>query len=209
MHSIKLDFQEKIEEAEVLLKHLEEVSFQKQSVQKVAILKSTYIFLLYNIVESTTKLVFERVHEDLYAYNYHQLSEKIQHLYVEFHFKNSTEKQHKKIIDATFSNQLNVPLLDEYKKKIKLFSGNLDARELDNLLKKYGIGVLTCKNKHRLHFIKIKRNKLAHGEEMLKESCRGFTAKELALYGKAVDDSISQLINLADTYLTNKIYLNN
>lgn len=209
MHSIHLDFKEKIEDANMLLRHLEEVSLQKQSVQKVAILKSAYMVLLYNIIESTTQSVFEKIHDDLSNYGYNEFSDKIQNLYVDFYFKNQSAKKYKQTIDDTFSTQLKFPLLDEYKKRINIFSGNLDAQELHKIMSKYGIGALTCKNKKNLVLIKNKRNKLAHGEDTFKNSCRGFTINELNLFGKSVDDSMSQLIDLVNTFLVNKKYLNN
>lgn len=149
----------------------------------------------------------ERVHDDLSIYCYQQLSEKIQHLYINYYFSESSVKKIKQNIDSTFSNKLSLPLMDKYNNKMKLFSGNLDARKINELISKYGIGALTCENKKYLVLIKNKRNKLAHGEEMFKDSCRGFTTRELALYGKAVDDSMSELIDLTEAFLVNKIYL--
>jgi len=207
MLSIRDDFEERIKEADILLKHIEDLSNQTNSVQKSSILKSAYIILLYNIIEATTRLVFERIHDDLSNYSYQQFSEKIQLLFVDYYFKNQSDKKYKSNIDNTFSNALKFPLLEDYTKKVTLFSGNLDARELNKLLKKYGIGALTTRNKHMLLTIKNKRNKLAHGEDMFKDSCRGYTVKELTAFKSAVYNTMKQLINLGDTFLISKIYL--
>lgn len=205
--SVRADFEEKIEEADILLKHVEDLISQNNSVQKSSILKSAYIVLLYNIIESTTRLVFERIHDDLSYCGYQQLSEKIQLLFVDYHFKKQSDKTYKLNIDNTFSNTLKFPVLEDYTKKVTLFSGNLDAKRLNELLKKYGIGPLTSRNKHMLLTVKNKRNKLAHGEDMFKDSCRGYTVKELATLKDAVYSTMKQLIDLGDTFLTSKTYL--
>lgn len=207
MLSIKADFKEKIEEAHILFIHLEDVSNQIRSVQKSSILKSAYVMLLYNIVESTTRMIFERIHESLSECSYDQLSDKIKALYIEFYFSEKYNKKYKEIIDNIISSGLKFPSLDDYTKKVRLFSGNIDSKQLNTIIAKYGIGALTCKNKKNLVLIKNKRNKLAHGNEMFKNSCRELTLSDLALWEKSVFDSMTQLITSAEVFLSQKKYL--
>lgn len=206
MLTIRNELNEKIEEATILLEHIRDITNQVRSVQKASILKSAYVILLYNVVESTTRLIFESVHDNLALYEYYQLSEKIKSIYNKFHFKKYS------IISADdFDyNQLSniyFPLLEEYIKYITLYSGNLDGRELNKIIEKYNIGSITCISKKNLSIIKNKRNKLAHGEEKFKDACRCYTINELNIFKDSVYETMLQLIDQTDTYLSNKRYL--
>lgn len=207
MISVQTELEEKITESSILLNHLQEVENKSGTIQTSAILKSSFVVLLYNIIESTTRVIFEVVHDNLSQYTYNQLSEKSKTLFLNFYFNNHPNKTYKKHIDEILSNKLTFPILDEYTKKISLFSGNLDARFLNDLLKKYGINPLTCNNRKDLLRIKNKRNKLAHGEESFINSCRGFLVRDLIKFQKAVHDTMMQLITNTKAYLENKSYL--
>ena len=207
MISVKSDFNEKMDEANILLDHLDKVSKESHSVVKSAILKSSYVILLYNIIESTTRLTFEVIHDSISLYQYEQFSSEIKSLYVNYYFTKQSSKNHKENLDNVLLKELKFPLIEIYTKKITLFSGNLDARELNKLTKKYGIKPITNRNKKHLLDIKSKRNKLAHGEESFKDSCRGYSIEELATFGKSVNSSMTQLIDKTEVYLNGKNYL--
>jgi hypothetical protein len=205
--SIKSDFEERCNEADILLQHISEMSLTMTgNVQETSILKSAFVILLYNVIESTMTSVLERVHEKISRVHYLDSSDKIKLLIVEFYFKNKNTRHHKLMVDDISNNKLNLPLLSEFTNRINLFSGNLDAREIDNILGRYGIGSITSKDRSKLLFVKNKRNKIAHGEEMFKESCRNSTVSELRDIKKAVSEVLSQVIDLTESYFQYEKY---
>lgn len=209
MFSIKSDFVEKREEADLLLTHISELTAASGNINTVAILKSSFMILLYNMVESTTVLVLDRVHERASRHSYRDLSDKLRKLFVEYYlFKENQSKQIKQL-NSIVDDALLFPEFDEFTRKVNLFSGNLDARELNNLLSRYGIGKVTSKNKEDLLTVKNNRNKIAHGELMLKECCRNSTITELEKIKMAVFDALDQIINLTETYFAQQRYLRN
>lgn len=208
MISISSDFHEKSNEAEVLLSHIRALSIESRgTVQEISILKSAFMLLLYNIIESTTTSILERIHEKVSVVKYQDSSQKLRLLIVEYHFAKGNAKKYKAEIDKITNGDTTLPLFDVFKKKVSLFSGNLDARELNKLLTRYGIGALTHEDKDKLLIVKNKRNKIAHGEEMFKESCRSFTANELDEICKAVLATLNQLIELTRDFFLHKKYL--
>ena len=207
LHTIKDDFEEKRLEADILINHIQDVSNETGSVNTVAILKSAFIILLYNVIESTAVLILERVHEKVSRHQYSELSEQLKKLYIECYMFNESKKKQQVALDLIIGNSLAFPDFEEFTKKINLFSGNLDARELTKIMGRYGIGKITSLNKEKLVIVKNKRNKIAHGEVMFKECCRNSTHKELAAIKTAVFDSLNQMILLTDKYFDQKRYL--
>lgn len=209
MISVKSELSEKKEEANLLLVLTEEVGALDNGVVKAAILKSTFVLLLYNMVESTMSKIFERIHEKLAVEHYQDLAPELQKVWVDFFFvKNSPSLFHRHL-DKTISKNLSFPTLSDFTARIKLFSGNLDAQKLHGLLRQYGIGILQTQGKERLLFVKNKRNKIAHGEERFKDSCRDLTGSDLSEIRDAVFSALDSIINQADIYLQEKKYVVN
>jgi hypothetical protein len=206
MISVRAELVEKKEEADLLLILTHEVAALDNGVVKAAILKSTFVLLLYNMIESTMAMIFERIHERLAAEHYQNLVPELQKVWVEFFFvKNSSSLFHKHL-DKTISQTLAFPSLADFTARIKLFSGNLDAKKLQGLLKQYGIGALHTDGKERLLYVKNKRNKIAHGEETFKDSCRDLTNSDLTEIRDAVFRALDSIIIQSDIYLQEKKY---
>jgi uncharacterized protein (DUF2267 family) len=207
MISVRAELAEKKEEANLLLVLTNEVGALDNGVIKAAILKSTFVLLLYNMIESTMSMIFERIHDKLAAEHYQNLAPELQKVWVDFFFvKNSPDLFHKHL-DKTISQTLSFPSLSDFTTRIKLFSGNLDAQKLHGLLKQYGIGVLQTHGKERLLFVKNKRNKIAHGEETFKDSCRDLTNSDLTEIRDAVFRALDSIIAQAEVYLQEKKYV--
>lgn len=207
MISIKSELANKKSEAEQMLLMIDEVANLSSGVVKSSILKSAYILLLYNMIESTTSIIFERVHEKISTESYDSLVPKLQDLWVDFFFINHHQKNYKSHLDKTIGKTLLLPELAEFSTRVKLFSGNLDGQRLDELLKKYAIGKLTTSDRGKLLIIKNKRNKIAHGEEMFKESCRNMTKSDLVSLKKATFSALDSIAHQTEIYLTDKKYL--
>ncbi|WP_104403486.1 MAE_28990/MAE_18760 family HEPN-like nuclease [Vibrio penaeicida] len=209
MYTVKDDFDEKRIEASILLDHIKELSEKAGNVNKVAIIKSAFMVLLYNAIESTTVLVLERVHEKVSRHKYDELSDPLKKMFVECYLFNEGKRKQQLNLNSIVDNSLNFPTFEELTKKVNLFSGNLDARELTKILSRYGIGKITSVNKEKLLIVKNKRNQIAHGEVMFKECCRNSTHDELTIIQNAVFDSLDQMISLTERYFDNCKYLAN
>lgn len=207
MISVRAELNEKKYEVEQMLELIIEVSNLNNKVIKVAILKSAYILLLYNTIESTITLIFERIHEVLSSENYIDFIPEIKNIWIDFFFKKHSEKKYLEHLDKTISGDLKFPLFGDFLDRVKLFSGNLDGRELDKLMKLYGIGLLNTPDRAKLVEIKEKRNKLAHGEEMFKESCRNMTIRDLDTLQKATFEALDNIVDQVDVYISEKKYL--
>ena len=207
MISVKAELREKKHEVEQMLDLIIEVSNLNNKVIKVAMLKSAYILLLYNTIESTIAMIFERVHEVLNSEIYIDLIPEIKNIWVDFFFKKTSEKKYHEHLDKTINGDLKLPLFGDFLDRVKLFSGSLDGRELDRLMKLYGIGLLNTPNRDKLVVIKDKRNKLAHGEEMFKESCRNMTIRDLDTLQKATFEALDNIVEQVDAYISEKKYL--
>ena len=84
MSDLRTALDEKKAEAEQLLEIIEHIKKQDLSITKTAILKSAFILLLYNMIESTTFLVIERIHEKVSSEHYAQLGMHMRKVWVEF-----------------------------------------------------------------------------------------------------------------------------
>lgn len=206
MISIKSELVDKKEESGQMLAMIEDAASSRGGVVRSAILKSAYVIMLYNAIEATMSLVFERIHEEISRVNYVDLSPELKLIWVDFFFANQSSKTFKAHLDGAINKNLTLPFLREFTEKIKLFSGNLDARKLDQLLKKYGIGSLSTADRGKLLIIKTKRNKIAHGELSFKEGCRNMTSAELQGLQRATFSALDSIVKQAELYIASKKY---
>lgn len=206
MNSVRSQLDDKKEEANILLSLTLEVAELENGVVKAAILKSTFILMLYNMLESTMSLVFEQIHEKISVEHYADLSPKIKKIWVEFFFIKGNTVNYQVHLEKTLLRTLSFPSLADFTERIKLFSGNLDSLKLHELLKKYGVGILATPGKEKLVYVKNKRNKVAHGEESFKDSCRNLTDAELVEHRDAVFFALDSIVQQADEYIENKKY---
>ncbi|HGF7196367.1 TPA: MAE_28990/MAE_18760 family HEPN-like nuclease, partial [Vibrio cholerae] len=96
----------------------------------------------------------------------------------------------------------------EYKamsESYKLYSGNLDARVIRKVMKKYGIEISDTYGS-KLVNVKNGRNKLAHGEESFEEFGRSIVLKTLEDYFSDVDALLNEVIEKTQQFLTNEEY---
>lgn len=207
MINIKTELSEKKEEVELFLNMIDEMTNAQGYVSKIAILKSAYIVMLYNMIESTMSLIFERVHEKISTQNYGDLAPKIKAIWVDYFFKKHPEKHFQIHLDKTIEKTLEFPLLPAFSNRIKLFSGNLDGKKLDELLQKYGIGTLSTSDREQLLIIKEKRNKIAHGELMFKEACRNMTTRELQALRNASFSALESVVQQTESYFSERKFL--
>lgn len=177
------------------------------AITKAAMLRSAFVLLLYNMVESTAFLVFERVHERVAAEHYGSLCGEMRRIWVDYFFSHHGPSDHHMHMEGTLDQTLKFPLLEVFSKKVKLFSGNLDGRKLNELLKRYGIGLITTPGRDKLVTVKNRRNSVAHGEDMFKEACRDLSDSDLIELRDSTFAALDNLVANVETFLARRSFL--
>ncbi|MEG3917740.1 MAE_28990/MAE_18760 family HEPN-like nuclease [Microcoleus sp. T3_A4] len=170
-------------------------------------LKANGLLLLYNLVESTLRNAIVAIFDELknQAISFDQLQPEIKMIVLQNLKNRSPKKIHLQI------NQISTDIIIATFDGEKLFSGNVDARLIKEIAKKYGFSYQTdfakTKNGESLVDIKDKRNDLAHGVKSFKEVGQGKTIEDLLKIKDEVIEYLRQILENIKTYLDNQEYL--
>ncbi|HIF9218055.1 TPA: MAE_28990/MAE_18760 family HEPN-like nuclease [Photobacterium damselae] len=191
-----------MEEATKLLEHISSLT-KTGGVVESSIIKSGYVLLLYNNLEATISSTIKYLHDCASICKYDELSEEFKEIHAEFYHHNISKKSVKEHLDKTFGGNFKFPSYDAYCKKVTIFSGNIDVKSINDFNKKYGIARLDLRGKtpENILTIKNKRNKLAHGEESFKHSCRSYTIAELQELGDSLKRLLDKFIELIEDFV--------
>jgi hypothetical protein len=172
------------------------------------ILRANAFLLLYNLVESSMSQAIEAIH--LHVENsglkYDNLNTNLKKEFVKFIQKGIN-------IDKFVSNVSNIAddILKYYPEKRKVFSGNIDAKEIRDTGKKYGFSCETdkevTKDGFKLLALKSNRNHLAHGYISFKECGKEHSLSDLLEMKVEIFEYISQILDNIELYLKNKEYI--
>lgn len=160
----------------IMLSHMDSC---KKAVDST-IFKSSIMLMLYNEIEGT----FSNVLSELFDYiideniDFDILHSKIKNVYLEYYNRKIANNL------AELLNFRNNPDLKsvgylELNKYLKLYSGNLDARQIREISKRLGVPISNEIIGDNLVKIKNCRNRLAHGEISFQEACRNYTENEI------------------------------
>ena len=170
-------------------------------------LKANGLLLLYNLVESTMRNGILAIFDEFknQAISFDQLKPEIKMIVLQILENRSPERNPLPI------NQISTDMIISTLASEKLFSGNVDAREIRKIAEKYGFSYQTdfakTKNGENLVDIKDKRNDLAHGVKSFKEVGQGKTIEDLLEIKKEVIEYLRQILENIKTYLDNQEYL--
>lgn len=187
------------------------------NIDTTAILKSSFILMLYNCVESTVvnciNTIIRKIEEDscLYA----DLTDSLQiaslaayeYKLEECESRNDRGKYLKQQADFISGvSQFNIDIKSFTGSSSKgSFSGSLDAREIRKIFGRMAVDLTSLKC-NEMAKIKDGRNKLAHGEQSFQEYGRGLSIQYLHQCMDHTLTYLRELINQVDTYVTNKSY---
>jgi len=185
----------------------------------VRILKSNFLLMLYNLIESCVKSGFEEIYEIIKAegISYIQVSNALRDIWSSYEISNADKdtaknetygKRVKDILEQVISN---APILLKKKTVEALAGGTLDARIIRELLKKHDINFIetSAGDKYHILTVKTKRNSLAHGEESFDEAARDLVIDDLEKIKNEVLIFVEDVINGIEEYYNNKLYLIN
>lgn len=209
MIEIKSLFEERKTDIFHTLHLLEEIEKNTNTIKAGASLKSSIFIMLYNLIEGVVTQSFVKVFDTVSNVSvFSLLNNDIKLLYLKPHpTKIRTSKD---ILE--FTNELSVlhkQSFDNYSKESDLFSGNLDARKIRELLTG-SLGIkyeYHCDNEERLLLIKNFRNQLAHGERSYSELGRDYLKSDIEKYCNATFDYLEGFIKIIEIYILEEGYL--
>jgi len=223
MDNTRIDFEKRKEEINEYFKFLEilnndAVSLKYKNIdgiqeimlttklQKIFI-ANTFL-LLYNVIESTVRNsiveIYNKIQDDEVVYS--SLSEKIKQIWLHKNGKKfltnknkSIEKNLRNIINEVVNSEIVILTKDDIH-----VSGNIDANEIRILASK--IGFEKSNDGRHLADIKIKRNRLAHGEQTFHDIGKDFTYNELNSYKQNTFEYLEDVINKIKSFIHNQKY---
>ncbi|MTJ29851.1 MAE_28990/MAE_18760 family HEPN-like nuclease [Aphanizomenon sp. UHCC 0183] len=204
-----LCFLRDLEQGEILLSKDGAISKIDPELDKS--LKATGFLLLYNLVESTMRNAIQSIFDEMSkkGVSFDQLKIEIKRIILQNVKKNVQEcgvndfvEQIENIVKDIIQSGFN---------RDDLFSGNVDAKEIKNIAKKYGFSSKTdvaTRDGIDLLSIKKNRNDLAHGVMSFKEVGQNTSAENLVEISERVIKYLRQILENIDEYLVKQEYLN-
>lgn len=180
-----------------------------KNIEETTIFKSSIMLMLYNEIEGT----FSNILSELFDYimdeniDFELLHNKIKNIYLEYYCKTINDTSNL----MRFYELQDLKSVDylELNKYLKLYSGNLDARQIRNISKRIGVSVSTDVVGEKLLFVKNCRNKLAHGEVSFQEACRDFSEDDIEKIVKEVLEFLNMLISDYNNFIDRQLVVSN
>lgn len=177
-------------------------------------IKANIILMLYNAVESTLTKSLEGIHEKIKEkrLRYSDLNSQLR-MILAVYYGYSMEKSANvnrameyalKLADFINGNVCFEISYTELAQKYPMYSGNLDTREIINVLKKYGI--VYEERCSELKTIKDYRNKLAHGEDSFEEVGRNLSIPQLEEMFRKTFEYLDKMLDEIERYLSDEKY---
>jgi hypothetical protein len=231
MDIIILEFESKVEEIDEYFSFIRTTTFLEREVDETKIvivsmtvfnvLKANLFLLLYNLIESSFKNALEKICIEITdsQLTYIEVVPAIKKLWLEKNYKNFENirfpREMKKsehimnIIESITEDIIEIRFYsNQENRKNDDISGNIDAREIDKINKKYGIELINNTNIKREYLLTIKnqRNNLAHGDESFNECGESYTIYELEEIKSESVDYMRFILNNIKEFINEKKY---
>lgn len=219
MYSITQEMNIRLQEAKSLIdlsKGIESGVINSEEVRfNVPVIRSTVVLSLYNVIESTITQVLKKIHYEIISKRvaYNNLSKPIKDITLLYFYKHKEKRSD--IHDSLDVLHNTVDMIRgkgffdlEYEKmseSYQLYSGNLDARIIRKIMKKYGIELSETYGSKLLK-VKNGRNKLAHGELSFEEYGRNVVVRSLEEYFNDVEALLGEVIGKTQSFLNDEGY---
>ena len=165
-------------------------------------LKANGFLLVYNLVESTMKNAIETIilHLSSQGVSFDDLSSNVKIVILK-----NTKRLSPETLEPLF-NQIGQDIIRETFKKDKLFSGNLDAREIRRTMDTFGIAKRHRINGNCLLTIKEQRNYLAHGTVSFAECGKDYDITDLIKFKVEAQKYLQATLEDIEQFLINGDY---
>lgn len=217
LESVKDEFSRRSEEIDALYAHIEcvdaamDAAAREVSPGLVSILASSLCLMLYNQVESTAFSCVESIYDGV-----HEKQISFDRLVPGFKKKildDCRQAYHstKSIMSSLGNSDISAALAKASLKLDKVFSGNVDAQKIRDVLKHYNLVVTAPSRLNQgaeLLNLKTARNSLAHGSSSFDKYGRNYTLGDLCRLRDNVREYMAHLISLTEKYLESEAYLN-
>ena len=221
MKDVKRDFQERLDEINLYFAFLENVilrdgkllyadgSSENIDTTLIKTLRANGFLLIYNLVESCVKRAIEEIYISMRrdGIEYDNIKEGIRKEIINYlrsgktgteDFVSSVNNIAQDIIGHCFSAET-------------LFSGNVDAKKIREIAKKYGFSTRTntlrTKSGEKLLTVKRRRNDLAHGVYSFQECGKEYTIQDMIEIKNEVTMYLEQILDNIERYIDNKEFL--
>ncbi|WP_020003676.1 MAE_28990/MAE_18760 family HEPN-like nuclease [Brachyspira innocens] len=165
------------------------------------ILKSSFILILYNLVESTISSAINDIYQKIEdgKYTYKDVISEIKNMWANNKIKSKNMKTFE-IVDDIINSSI---VLE--KKKLSI-SGNIDDNKIRNICKEHNITIRE-KNGEDLRNIKKNRNHLAHGEYSFTDCSRDLTLDDLRKIKNNVLSFMESILFDIEQYYNEELFL--
>ncbi len=165
--------------------------------------KASALLMLYNLMESSVTNAVEAIFDELEreSVSFDICREEVRIVVL------GNVKRHEPRKLLVGLNSLATDIIAKSFRKAETVSGNVDAKEIRRVARKYGFQEPT-KRGERLLAVKTLRNDLAHGSKSFSEVGRTFTMEDILEITEEVVAYLTELIGNVAQYLSTKSYLN-
>lgn len=150
-----------------------------------SIIKASIIMMIYNLIESTVNNVYETIFDYFNDdSDFSKLNVQFQKIILEYFSKQIIKYNEENRIDLLYKSVNNtLPhesiSFKQYNKDMKLFSGNLDRRKIEEISKKFGVIAFRTEKGTELVKVKKDRNDLGHGSFSFIEKGRDYSITDI------------------------------
>lgn len=205
MNEVYNEFNERKDEIDIYFEWIESQEDANQELFKI--LKSNFILMLYNLVESTISNAIETIHSTIY-------NESVEFDNLKSGLKIILIKQLKKNIEAKKftenSTKLSKDIIRNCFDKKKVSNGNIDQKIIKEIGNEYGfstsVNFQNSKNGRCLEVIKRRRNDLAHGTFSFKNVGKEYTIQEIGKMKSETINYLNEILTNIKSYLEEKLY---
>lgn len=177
------------------------------------IMKSNFILMLYNLVESTISNGLEEIYESLKndGCKYNDVIDKIQILWRDYKIREIYKPES---LPKTYTNRVKeivdditneIPIL--LNKNMSGINGNLNAKIIKEICNKHNIRYRVIDDNQVLDHVRRKRNALAHGDESFSKCARDLNVQDLEEIKDTIIRFLSAIVTGMEKYCNDKKYL--
>lgn len=211
------EFDKRSEEIDTLFAHIENLDLQRNGLgastldSLISILASSLSLMLYNQVESTAfscvEAIYDGVHEKKVSFN------KLVPGFKKKILNDCRQAYHsvESLMRGIENNDISEVLAKTSLRLDKVFSGNVDAKRLREVLGSYNLILRGPTDRNQgadLLSLKTARNSLAHGSASFEKHGRGLTMSDLGELRNNIREYMSHVIAMTAQYLQEERYLN-
>ena len=219
MINVKETFEERKGEIEFYYSVLVEIDKENSSIHTIdnarlfKIMKSNFILMLYNLVESTVSTgmleIYESIKND--SCTYKNMVQELQTIWrdakVKQVYSSSTELKTytNRVKDIVDDITTSAPFILE--KGMLNINGNLNAGRIKHICDDHRIRYTVVDDDNKLEEVRKKRNSLAHGDESFSQCARDLTLSDLESIKDIIIRFLQGIMQGMEDYCDNKKYL--